>query len=55
MSDQLKRDVKRYLTDVNDSAHYLEAFLIDLIVEAFALTDSEARTVYSEWSAEVDA
>lgn len=54
MSDQLKRDVKRYLNDVNDSAHYSAAYLIDLIVEAFALTPAEARSVYREWDTEVD-
>jgi hypothetical protein len=48
MNAQLIADVKRYLDDVNDSAHYTAAYLMELIVEAFALTQAEARQVYRE-------
>ena len=49
MTDDNKRLIKQYLDDVNDSAHYTAAYLIELIIEAFALTMAEARQVYREW------
>lgn len=45
---------KRYLDDVNSSAYYRSDVLIELVIEAFALTDAEARSVYKEWAGEVE-
>lgn len=47
-----KRDAKRYLDDVNDSAHYPGRVLIELVSEAFALEYDEAKAVYQEWLSE---
>jgi hypothetical protein len=49
MNADNKRLIMQYLDDVNDSAHYSGAYLRELIIEAFALTDAEARQVYREW------
>lgn len=45
---------KKYLDDVNSSAYYRADVLIELVIEAFALTDAEARNVYKEWAGEVE-
>lgn len=49
-----RRDAKQYLDDVNDSAPYPAKVLIELVIEAFALTLEEARSVYREWAGEVE-
>lgn len=50
MSEQLKRDVWRYLDDVRSSDQGISAqTLIELAADNFALTDDEAREVYREW------
>jgi hypothetical protein len=53
MSEDTKKLVKQYLDDVYDSAPWLKrAYLLDLIIDAFALTKTEAGSVYREWAAE---
>lgn len=49
-----RRAAKQYLSDVNDSAYYPARALVELVTEAFALTEPEAKAIYREWVNEAD-